>query len=83
MASPQHMLTTVDNPYNPFTQFDEWYVFDTEQGYYTLQYLARITRSSHELSDADQSFAIESAIDEIVNENLLGIYRKVPILQAA
>ena len=26
------MLTTSDNPYDPFTQFDEWYAFDERKG---------------------------------------------------
>jgi hypothetical protein len=72
-----HMLTTVDNPYSPFTQFDEWLQFDQSSGYYTTQYLARLTLSSVELSDTDQSNAIEYAIDEIVLENVNGVYRKV------
>lgn len=73
-----HMLTTVDNPYNPFTQFDEWMRFDESSGYFTTNYLARLTLSSGDLSDADQSSAIEHAIDEIVNENINGMYRKIP-----
>lgn len=73
-----HMLTTVDNPYDPFTQFEEWYVFDESSGYHTTGYLARIAFSSNELSDADQSLAIESAIDEAMKENVTGMYRKVP-----
>ena len=28
-----YMLTTVDNPYNPFDQFNHWLLFDTENGY--------------------------------------------------
>lgn len=72
-----HMLTTVDNPYNPFTQFDEWMQFDERSGYYTTQYLARLTLSSADLSDADQSSAIEHAIDEAVRENINGMYRRI------
>ena len=71
------MLTTVDNPYEPFTQFDEWYAFDEEQGYHTCGYLARIAKSSDELSEADEELAIETAIDEIIKLNILGIYKKV------
>jgi hypothetical protein len=73
-----HMLTTVDNPYNPFTQFDEWMRFDESSGYHTTQYLARLTLSSGDLSDVDQSNAIEHAINEIVHENINGMYRKIP-----
>ena len=73
----EHMLTTVDNPYDPFTQYDEWYNFDTRAGYNSAQFLARVVRTSDELSEADQSLAIEQGIDEIVRENVLGIYRKV------
>lgn len=77
----EHMLTTVDNPYNPTTHFDEWFAWDTAAGYYTTAFLARVVVSSPELSEADQSLAIEQAIDEIVRENVSGVYRKVPILQ--
>lgn len=73
----EHMLTTVDNPFDPFTQFDEWYNFDEAAGYRTTQFLARVVKSSDQLSEADQSLAIELAIDEIVNENVSGLYRKV------
>jgi hypothetical protein len=72
-----HMLTTVDNPFNPFTQFAEWNSYDEQCGYYTLSFLARIVRTSDEISDADQDLAIEDAIEEIVRENVSGLYRKV------
>ena len=72
-----HMLTTIDNPYNPWTHYDEWFAWDAQAGYHTPGYLARIVRSSDELSDEDQSLAIEQAIDEIIGENVLGIYKRV------
>jgi hypothetical protein len=72
-----HMLTTTDNPFNPFTQYDEWWAFDADQGYHTPAYLARICHSSDELSEEDQSLAIEEAIDECIYENPLGIYRRI------
>ena len=73
----ESMLTTIDNPYNPFTEFDEWLSFDIAKGYNTCGYLARIAMSSDELSDTDQSLAIEQAIDEIVEMNVNGLYIKV------
>lgn len=73
----ESMLTTVDNPYNPFTQFDDWKAFDESKGYYTCEYLARIAKTSHELSEVDNSLAIEDAINEILYFNVLGIYQKV------
>jgi len=74
----EHMLTTVDNPYDPVLQFEEWLVWDQAAGYNTLSYLGRVVRTSDELSDADQSLAIEAAIDEIVNESG-GFYKKVTL----
>lgn len=74
---PEYMLTTIDNPYNPFTQFDEWFAFDESKGYHSCAYLARIAKTSDELSEADEGKAIELAIDEIVSLNILGIYKKV------
>lgn len=74
----KHMLTTVDNPYNPFTHWDEWWAYDVdERGYHTSGLLARIARSSDELSESDQEYANESAIDEILIEDARGIYLRV------
>ncbi len=75
--SKEIMLTTVDNPFDPFTQFEEWNAYDEALGYYTCSYLARFAYTSSELSDADQRLAVESAIDEIVRLNPLGVYKKV------
>lgn len=36
------MLTTIDNPWSPFTNFDEWRAFDENAGYNTLGLLANI-----------------------------------------
>lgn len=73
----QYMLTTTDNPYNPFTQWDDWLALDTQLGYYTPGLLARYTITSDTLSDADQADDISRAIDEIVQDNPLGVHRKV------
>lgn len=71
------MLTTADNPNNPFTNFDEWYAFDTSMGYHTCAYLDRVTRTSDELSEEEQALAIEKAINKIIELNLTGNYLKV------
>jgi len=77
MAEDPAMLTTLDNPYNPFIQFDEWNAYDCAHGYYSCAYLARIARTSDDLSHYDEVLANEQAIDEICNYNVLGIYVKV------
>jgi len=71
------MVTTSDNPFDPFTQFDQWYAYDEDKGYCTCEYLARIAKLSDELSPVDNNLANEEAVDEIVSYNLLGIYKKV------
>lgn len=71
------MLTTIDNPFDPFTQFDEWFQFDEEKGYHTCQFLARISRASSDMSESDYERENERAIDEIVKWNVRGIDKKV------
>ena len=77
-TNPEQMLSTVDNPYNPFTEFEQWNNWDQQSGYYTLSYLARVTITSDELSELDQSQAIDIAMDEIIDMNITGNYIKVP-----
>ena len=71
------MLTTEDNPYDPFDNFDEWFAFDEQKGYHTSSYLARIAKTSPELSYEDYNNEINRAIDEILRFNLTGNYKKV------
>ncbi len=71
------MLTTIDNPHDPFDNFKAWYGFDVAAGYHTVSYLERISFSSEELSDWDQNLANTQAVDEIVKENINGMYKKV------
>lgn len=75
------MLTTFDNPYDPFEQFDSWYMFDQDKGYNTCSYLARIARTSDQLSEEENELEIERAIDEIIKYDFRNIYKKVIIQQ--
>lgn len=70
-------LTTIDNPHDPFDDYPQWFAFDTASGYHSAALLARILQDSHELSEEDEELAISEAIDEIVKENVLGVFRKV------
>lgn len=65
-------LSTSDNPYNPLEEYEKWEAYDRLKGYNTVDYLARITHTSHELGDAIYAEDIERAIDEIVLYNLIG-----------
>lgn len=78
MAIVQHMLSTTDNPWSPWTDFDAWNAYDMRVGHHTLAYLARITVSSDEISQPDQDLAVELAIEEIIRIHNGEIYIAVP-----
>lgn len=71
------MLTTFDNPFDPFEQFDSWFLFDVEKGYNSCAYLARIARTSEQFSDKENEEEIERAIDEIIKYDFMNVYKKV------
>lgn len=71
------MLTTVDNPFDPFEQFTSWFMFDEEKGYHTCSYLGRIARTSDQLSEEENELENERAIDEILKYDFRNIYKKV------
>lgn len=71
------MLTTFDNPYDPFEQFSSWFLFDVEKGYNTCSYLGRIAKLSDEMSTAEEDEEVERAIDEIIKYDFMNIYKKV------
>ena len=68
------MLTTIDNPYNPFTQWDEWLKFDRDQGYYTNEYLASTVPDDDSLSFDQTLQAFEEAMRYIADTNPTGLW---------
>ena len=75
--SNEFMLTTIDNPFDPFEEFTSWFLFDVEKGYNTCSRLARIANISDELSEKEVDEEIERAINEIIKYDFMNIYKKV------
>lgn len=71
------MLTTFDNPFDPFEQFTSWFLFDVEKGYNSCSRLARIANFSDDMSQKEIDEETERAIDEIIQYDFLNIYKKV------
>ena len=71
------MLTTIDNPYNPFEQFESWLLFDTEKKYNSSSYLARIAKLTDDMSETEKDIEIERAIDEILRLDFTGMRMKI------
>lgn len=71
------MLTTVDNPFNPFEQFTSWLMFDKEMGYNSCERVARIAQFSDDMTDKEIEEENERAIDEIIKYDFTDTYKKV------
>nr|DAT06783.1 MAG TPA: protein of unknown function (DUF2102) [Caudoviricetes sp.] len=70
-------ITTIDNPFDPFDDFYNWFDYDVEKGYYTCQLLARFAKTNDLMTDQEEEEAIEEAIDRIIEFDPLNIYIKV------
>lgn len=70
------MLTTIDNPYDPFEEFTSWMLFDNEKGYNCSGRLMRIANISDDMSQVEVNEEIERAIDEIIKYDPINIYKK-------
>lgn len=74
-------LTTIDNPYSPFSHFDEWYLYDLEKGYDCCglidRYKTELKEDTTYLSQEKEDSIIEKVIDYIVNNDPTGVYVKV------
>lgn len=73
----KYMLTTFDNPYNPFTEFGDWLQYDVLKGYNTCDRLARVADVDDNLSEEDSDELIERAMDDLVSADILNLFRKV------
>ena len=73
----QHLLTTIDNPFDPFEQFDSWLMFDNEKGYQSLSKMMRIAQITDDMTEQEQEEEIEHAIDRIIELDFRDVYKKV------
>ena len=62
------LLSTSDNRYSPFTQFQAWYLEDLRLGYDSVGLLARMTANAYEFNDN----GVETAMRDIVELNFSG-----------
>ena len=71
------MLTTID-PFNPFEQFVDWYMYDCQKGYNTYSRIARLMPTDDEsLSSIEKDRIEDNIIDRMIQHDPLGIYTKV------
>ena len=77
------MLTTLDNPFDPFDDFTSWFMFDCEKGHNTSSRLARIAQIDSEMSQKEVDEEMERAMDLIVKYDLEEKYIKVQEKQNA
>jgi hypothetical protein len=60
------LLTTSDNPFNPFTQQEDWEAFDRDHGYNCSAYLARVAFTSPDLPQDEYTKAVNDAVLSII-----------------
>ena len=73
----QCALTTVDNPFNPFEDFNSWFLYDMEKGYDCCGRLMRLAKITDDMTQSEENKELERAIDRIVELDFLNIYKKV------
>lgn len=71
------LITTVDNPFDPFENFAAWNRWDQDHGYNTWSLVCRLAKISDDMSDSEYSDEISAACEEIARFNLSTKHKKV------
>ena len=71
------MITTIDNPFDPFEQFTSWLMFDKEKGYDSCERVARLANITSQMSQKEIDEEQERAIDRLIELDVLNIFKKV------
>lgn len=72
----EYMLTTVDNPFDPFDQFDSWHLFDKEKGYNSCERLMRIAKLVDGMSEEEENIELERAMDVLIENDVFDVFKK-------
>ena len=73
------MVTTVDNKFNPFTNFEDWYRYDTDPAhpYCTSQWLDNFLKTSSLFDEETINSDVSDAIDDFLKLNPYGMHIKI------
>ena len=71
-----YMLTTIDNPYDPFEQFNQWLLFDKEKGYDSCEKLARIAQYNDNMSQKEIDDERRRAIDLLISLDFTDTFKR-------
>ena len=77
MKNKETWVTTLDNPFDPFKEPENWKRFDEDHGYHTTSLICRFLVDSDEFDEETYRECLESAVDDVVRFNPTGNYRKV------
>lgn len=77
MSNSSCFLSTIDNPFNPFEMFSDWFQFDCEHGYNSCGRVARMIDIRNDMTDSEIARLQEEAIDLLVKNDPIGLYIKV------
>lgn len=72
-----YMITTIDNPWNPFTHYHEWLSFDMRHCYNTQEWLAALTKTSNDLMDEEIKEQIDAGALSLLSLDPYGLHVKV------
>lgn len=70
-------ITTLDNPFNPFTDFARWFMFDVSNGYNTCGKLERLTNITDDMTDKEIEEQRNYAINFLLDNDLFKMYKVV------
>lgn len=73
----RNLLTTIDNPFNPFDDFASWYEFDCEKEHFTCSRIARLADIDDEMTQREVEDELERVMNFIVRYDPEEKYMKV------
>ena len=63
MSDKAIRVTSADNPYDPFEQWEQWLLFDINSGYNTCGRLDKVTHTSDAMTEKELFDAVEDGIN--------------------
>ena len=71
-----YLLTTIDNPYNPFEDFSLWDAFDREKGHNTCDLIGRLSQLSDDMTQREEEAEYDRVAEFIIYHDPHDKYKK-------